>query len=195
MATAITSVALHWADILVLITYFGIVIGFGIWSSCKNRGSVGGYFLAGRSMTFLPVGASLFASNIGSGHFIGLAGSGANNGIGAATFELNATYVLMILGWIFLPVYIKADVFTMPEFLKKRFGGDRIRFYLTILALLLSVFTKISVDLYSGAIFLNQALGWNIYVSVISLVLLAAIFTIGGNLNKSNEIFSFYFIS
>ncbi|CAF1301950.1 unnamed protein product [Rotaria magnacalcarata] len=160
MATAITSVALHWADILVLITYFGIVIGFGIW-----------------------VGASLFASNIGSGHFIGLAGSGANNGIGAATFELNATYVLMILGWIFLPVYIKADVFTMPEFLKKRFGGDRIRFYLTILALLLSVFTKISVDLYSGAIFLNQALGWNIYVSVISLVLLAAIFTIGGGLS------------
>ncbi|CAF5051470.1 unnamed protein product, partial [Rotaria magnacalcarata] len=134
-------------------------------------------------MTFLPVGASLFASNIGSGHFIGLAGSGANNGIGAATFELNATYVLMILGWIFLPVYIKADVFTMPEFLKKRFGGDRIRFYLTILALLLSVFTKISVDLYSGAIFLNQALGWNIYVSVISLVLLAAIFTIGGGLS------------
>ncbi|CAF3529565.1 unnamed protein product [Rotaria socialis] len=183
MATAITSVALHWADILVLVAYFGIVIGFGIWSSCKNRGSVGGYFLAGRSMTFLPVGASLFASNIGSGHFIGLAGSGANNGIGAASFELNATYVLMILGWIFLPVYIKADVFTMPEFLKKRFGGDRIRFYLTILALLLSIFTKISVDLYSGAIFLNQALGWNIYVSVISLVLLAAIFTIGGGLS------------
>ncbi|CAF3674837.1 unnamed protein product [Rotaria sordida] len=129
------------------------------------------------------VGASLFASNIGSGHFIGLAGSGASNGIGVAGFELNAGYVLMILGWMFLPVYVKADVYTMPEFLKKRFGGDRIRFYLTILALLLSIFTKISVDLYSGAIFLNQALGWNMYISVIALVLLAAIFTISGGLS------------
>ncbi|CAF1535085.1 unnamed protein product, partial [Rotaria sp. Silwood1] len=73
MVNAIQSFPLHWADILVLIAYFIIVIGFGIWSSCKNRGSIGGYFLAGRTMTFLPVGASLFSSNIGSGHFIGLA--------------------------------------------------------------------------------------------------------------------------
>ncbi|CAF4384286.1 unnamed protein product, partial [Rotaria sp. Silwood2] len=143
----------------------------------------GGYFLAGRTMTFLPVGASLFASNIGSVHFIGLAGSGASNGIGIAGFELSAIYVLMILGWIFLPVYIKVDVYTMPEFIKKRFGGDRIRFYLTILALALSIFTKISVDLYSGAIFLNQALGWNMYVSIIALIFVAAIFTIGGGLS------------
>ncbi|CAF0983797.1 unnamed protein product [Adineta ricciae] len=183
MVTAINSFSLHWADILVLVVYFAIVIGFGVWSSCKNRGSVEGYFLAGRSMSFLPVGASLFASNIGSGHFIGLAGSGASNGIGVAGFELNASYVLIILGWVFLPVYIKADVYTMPEFLKKRFGGDRIRFYQTILALILSIFTKISVDLYSGAIFLNQALGWNMYVSVIALVALAALFTIGGGLS------------
>ncbi|CAF1014490.1 unnamed protein product [Adineta ricciae] len=187
MVTAINTFSLHWADILVLVIYFAVVIGFGVWvtevSSCKNRGSVGGYFLAGRTMTFLPVGASLFASNIGSGHFIGLAGSGASNGIGMAGYELNAGYVLMILGWIFLPVYTKADVYTMPEFLKKRFGGDRIRFYLTILALILSIFTKISVDLYSGAIFLNQALGWNMYVSVVALVALAAIFTIGGGLS------------
>jgi len=77
----------------------------------------------------------------------------------------------------------------MPEFLKKRFGGDRIRFYLTILALVLSIFTKISVDLYSGAIFLNQALGWNLYVSVIALVALAAVFTIGGKSNKNKKQF------
>ena len=75
----------------------------------------------------------------------------------------------------------------MPEFLKKRFGGDRIRFYLTILALILSIFTKISVDLYSGAIFLNQALGWNMYVSVVALVALAAIFTIGGKMINRNK--------
>jgi uncharacterized sodium:solute symporter family permease YidK len=68
----------------------------------------------------------------------------------------------------------------MPEFLKKRFGGDRIRFYQTILALILSIFTKISVDLYSGAIFLNQSLGWNMYISVIALIALSALFTIAG---------------
>ncbi|CAF4091207.1 unnamed protein product [Rotaria sp. Silwood1] len=112
-----------------------------------------------------------------------LIGSGANNGIGVAGFELNASYVLIILGWLFLPVYIKADIYTMPEFLKKRFGGDRIRFYQTTLALILSIFTKISVDLYSGAIFLNQALGWNMYISIIALISLAAIFTIGGGLS------------
>ncbi|CAF2678404.1 unnamed protein product [Rotaria sp. Silwood2] len=162
MVSAIQSFPLHWADILVLIAYFIIVIGFGIWSSCKNRGSVGGYFLAGRTMTFLPW---------------------SKYGIGVAGFELNASYVLIILGWVFLPVYIKADVYTMPEFLKKRFGGDRIRLYQTALALILSIFTKISVDLYSGAIFLNQALGWNMYISIIALVALAAIFTIGGGLS------------
>jgi Na+/proline symporter len=75
----------------------------------------------------------------------------------------------------------------MPEFLSKRFGGDRIRFYQTIQALLLSIFTKISVDLYSGAIFLNQAFGWNMYVSIIALVVLAAIFTIGGRRSISTE--------
>ena len=82
----------------------------------------------------------------------------------------------------------------MPEFIKKRFGGDRIRFYLTFLALILSIFTKISVDLYSGAIFLNQALGWDMYVSIIALVLLAAIFTIGGELNFNFDLLLNYFV-
>lgn len=103
--------------------------------------------------------------------------------------------MLMVLGWLFVPVYMKAEVkffptrkfilkkfqvFTMPQYLKMRFGGERIRVYLTFLALMLSIFTKISVDLYSGAVFLQQALNWNLYVSVIALILLAAFFTIGG---------------
>ncbi|XP_076453048.1 sodium/glucose cotransporter 4-like isoform X2 [Babylonia areolata] len=152
-------------------------------SSCRNRGSIGGYFLAGRSMHWIPVGASLFASNIGSGHFVGLAGSGAASGIGIAVFELNAIFILMMLGWLFVPVYIAAGVFTMPEYLRKRFGGQRIRIYLSVLALLLYVFTKISADLYSGAIFLTQALPeLNLYVAIIILLAVAAIFTIGGGL-------------
>lgn len=91
------------------------------------------------------VGASLFASNIGSEHFIGLAGSGAASGIGVGAFELNAMIVLQFLGWIFLPVYIASGVATLPEYMNKRFGGNRIRVYLSCLSLILYIFTKISV--------------------------------------------------
>ncbi|BFZ17588.1 hypothetical protein BsWGS_20627 [Bradybaena similaris] len=174
---------LHYGDWIVIAAYFVSVILVGILSSCRNRGSVGGYFLAGRSMHWIPVGASLFASNIGSGHFVGLAGSGAATGIGIAAFELNAIFILMMLGWLFVPVYIAAGVFTMPEYLRKRFGGQRIRIYLSVLALILYVFTKISADLYSGALFLTQAMPeLNLYVAIIILLAVSALFTIGGGL-------------
>ena len=94
----------------------------------------------------IQVGASLFASNIGSGHFIGLAGSGAASGVGIAGFELTAPFYLMLLGWFFLPVYMVSGVYTMPEYVRKRFGGQRIRIYMSVLAILLYVFTKISVS-------------------------------------------------
>ncbi|XP_053375170.1 sodium/glucose cotransporter 4-like [Mercenaria mercenaria] len=173
---------LHWGDILVILGYFVAVIFVGIWSSCRNRGSVKGYFLAGRSMHWIPVGASLFASNIGSGHFVGLAGSGASNGIGIAVFELNAIFILMLLGWLFVPVYTAAGVFTMPEYLRKRFGGQRIRVYLAVLALALYVFTKISADLYSGALFITQSVTMNLYLAVVILLAVSALFTIAGGL-------------
>jgi uncharacterized sodium:solute symporter family permease YidK len=94
-------------DYISLSLYFIIVIGFAIWSSSKNRGSLQGYFLAGRSMHWIPVGASLFASNIGSGHFIGLAGSGASSGVAVANYELTSLFPLIFLGWIFLPGTVK----------------------------------------------------------------------------------------
>ncbi|MPC16351.1 Sodium/glucose cotransporter 2 [Portunus trituberculatus] len=107
------------------------------------------------------VGASLFASNIGSGHFIGLAGSGAASGIGIGAFELNAIFVLMILGWLFVPVYMASGVYTMPEYLRERFGGQRIRVYLSCLALLLSIFTKISVRFLSwSGVFGGDSVTW-----------------------------------
>ncbi|CAG2239787.1 Solute carrier family 5 member 4,Sodium/nucleoside cotransporter,Sodium/myo-inositol cotransporter,Sodium/glucose cotransporter 5,Solute carrier family 5 member 4A,Sodium/glucose cotransporter 4,Sodium/glucose cotransporter 2,Sodium/glucose cotransporter 1,Sodium/myo-inositol cotransporter 2 [Mytilus edulis] len=183
MAVDDVDTTLHWGDILVVIGYFIAVIIVGILSSCRNRGSVKGYFLAGRSMHWIPVGASLFASNIGSGHFVGLAGSGAASGIGIAVFELNAIFILMVLGWFFVPVYTAAGVFTMPEYLKKRFGGQRIRVYLSVLALLLYVFTKLSADLFSGAIFITQSFkDLNLYVAVIILLAISAVFTIAGGL-------------
>jgi len=179
---AVAGTALVAWDIVVIVVYFALVLGFGIWSSMRNRGTVSGYFLAGRSMHFIPVGASLFASNIGSGHFIGLAGSGASSGIGIAVFELNALFVLLLLAWYFAPVYIASGIFTMPEYLQKRFGGQRIRIYLAVLALLLSIFTKVAADLYAGAVFIEQALGWNLYAAICLLLAISALFTISGGL-------------
>ncbi|XP_043770766.1 sodium/glucose cotransporter 2 isoform X1 [Cervus elaphus] len=171
------------ADILVIAAYFLLVIGVGLWSMCRtNRGTVGGYFLAGRSMVWWPVGASLFASNIGSGHFVGLAGTGAASGLAVAGFEWNALFVVLLLGWLFVPVYLTAGVITMPQYLRKRFGGRRIRLYLSVLSLFLYIFTKISVDMFSGAVFIQQALGWNIYASVIALLVITMIYTVTGGL-------------
>ncbi len=133
-------------------------------------------------MTWIFVGASLFASNIGSEHFIGLAGSGAASGIGVGAFELNAMIILQILGWIFLPVYISSGVATLPEYMNKRFGGNRIRVYLSCLSLILYIFTKISVNLYSGALFIELALGWNLWYSVLFILSLTGLCTIAGGL-------------
>ncbi|XP_077963585.1 sodium/glucose cotransporter 2 isoform X2 [Gasterosteus aculeatus] len=167
------------ADISVIVGYFVAVIGVGVWAMLRsNRGTVGGYFLAGRTMTWWPVGASLFASNIGSGHFVGRAGTGAASGIAVGGFEWNALFIVLLLGWLFVPVYLTAGVITMPQYLKKRFGGTRISLYLTVISLFLYIFTKISVDMFSGAVFIQQALGWNIYVAVITLLLITALYTI-----------------
>ncbi|XP_030632275.1 sodium/glucose cotransporter 2 isoform X2 [Chanos chanos] len=147
-----------------------------------NRGTVGGYFLAGRTMVWWPVGASLFASNIGSGHFVGLAGTGAASGIAVGGFEWNALFIVLLLGWLFVPVYLTAGVITMPQYLKKRFGGTRISLYLSVISLFLYIFTKISVDMFSGAVFIQQALGWNIYIAVIALLSITALYTVTGGL-------------
>uniref|UniRef100_A0A3Q3FL77 Sodium/glucose cotransporter 1 n=1 Tax=Kryptolebias marmoratus TaxID=37003 RepID=A0A3Q3FL77_KRYMA len=171
------------ADISVIVIYFLVVLAVGVWAMVRtNRATVGGFFLAGRSMVWWPIGASLFASNIGSGHFVGIAGTAAAAGIAIGGFEWNALIVVVILGWLFVPIYIKAGVVTMPEYLKKRFGGQRIRIYLSVLSLFLYVFTKISADMFSGAIFINQALGLNIYLAVIALLAITALYTVTGGL-------------
>uniref|UniRef100_A0A8K9WKV0 Sodium/myo-inositol cotransporter 2 n=1 Tax=Oncorhynchus mykiss TaxID=8022 RepID=A0A8K9WKV0_ONCMY len=150
-------------DIVVLVVYFLLVLAVGLWSMWKTkRSTVDGYFLAGKSMSWWPVGTSLFASNVGSGHFMGLAGSGAAAGISAVAYEWNVT--------------------TMPEYLQKRFGGKRIQLFIAILYLFIYIFTKISVDMYAGAVFIQQALQWNIYVAVVVLLLITALYTVTGGL-------------
>uniref|UniRef100_A0A6Q2XXR0 Solute carrier family 5 member 9 n=1 Tax=Esox lucius TaxID=8010 RepID=A0A6Q2XXR0_ESOLU len=172
--------ALEAPDIVVIVVYFAFVLVVGIWVT--NSGTVGGYFLAGRSMTWWPIGASLMSSNVGSGLFIGLAGTGAAGGIAVGGFEFNAAWVLIALGWIFVPVYISAGVVTMPEYLKKRFGGQRIRIYMSVLSLILYIFTKISTDIFSGALFIQVSLGWDLYLSTVVLLLVTTIYTIAGGL-------------
>ncbi|OPJ87410.1 hypothetical protein AV530_000894 [Patagioenas fasciata monilis] len=157
------------ADLLVVVVYFSLNIAVGIW-----------------------IGASLFASSEGSGLFIGLAGTGAAGGIAVTGFEWNATYALLALAWVFVPVYISSGVrpaeygpgqiVTMPEYLQRRFGGERIRMYLSALSLLLSIFTKISTDLYSGALFVQVCLGWNLYLSTVLMLVVTGLYTIAGGL-------------
>ncbi|XP_064104954.1 sodium/myo-inositol cotransporter 2-like isoform X2 [Macrobrachium nipponense] len=154
---------LTWVDVLVIALYFVFVLAVGLW-----------------------VGTSLFASNIGSGHFIGLAGAGAASGIAAHGYEQGAIYGLVLLGWFFVPVYLASEVYTMPEYLRFRFGGQRIRVYLSCLSLALSIFTKIAADLYAGALFIQLSLNKNsglwLYICVLFLLVVAAIFTIVGGL-------------
>ncbi|KAK1876480.1 Sodium/myo-inositol cotransporter [Dissostichus eleginoides] len=171
------------ADISVVVIYFILVLAIGLIAMRRaNKNTVSGYFLAGRSMNWAAVGASLFVSNIGSEHFIGLAGSGAASGFGVAAWEINALLLLQLLGWVFIPVYIQSGVYTMPEYLTKRFGGKRLKVYFAALSLVLYIFTKVSVDLYAGALFIQESLGWNLYLSIILLIAMTALLTVTGGL-------------
>ncbi|XP_039696121.1 sodium/myo-inositol cotransporter 2 [Pteropus medius] len=172
---------LEAGDITVLVLYFLFVMAVGIWSTVKTkRDTVKGYFLAGGEMVWWPVGASLFASNIGSGHFVGLAGSGAATGISVAAYEFCGLFSVLMLSWVFLPVYIAGRVTTMPEYLRKRFGGSRISITLAVLYLLIYIFTKISVDMYAGAVFIQQSLNLNMYLATVGLLAITAVYTVAG---------------
>uniref|UniRef100_A0A2K5R0F4 Sodium/myo-inositol cotransporter 2 n=1 Tax=Cebus imitator TaxID=2715852 RepID=A0A2K5R0F4_CEBIM len=174
---------LQAGDIAVLVLYFLFVLAVGLWSTLKTkRDTVKGYFLAGGDMVWWPVGASLFASNVGSGHFIGLAGSGAATGLSVSAYELNGLFSVLMLAWIFLPIYIAGQVTTMPEYLRKRFGGTRIPIILAVLYLFIYIFTKISVDMYAGAIFIQESLHLDLYLAIVGLLAITAVYTVAGGL-------------
>ncbi|XP_066181632.1 sodium/glucose cotransporter 4-like [Sylvia atricapilla] len=178
-----TVAAFAVADIIVLVLYFVFILVVGIWSSIRaSRGTVGGYFLAGRAMTWAPIGASLMSTDVGSGSFVGVAGTAAAGGLAVGGFDWNAIWPLLALGWIFVPVYIAAGVVTMPEYLQKRFGGQRIQIYMSVLSLILCIFFRISVDIFAGALFIQVSLGWNLYLSTVLLLAVTAVYTIFGGL-------------
>src|SRR5688500_12588780 len=119
--TRIESPAVTTLDWIALSAYFALLLGLTWWSIRRNRDTVDDYFLAGRHLGWVVVGASIFASNIGSEHLVGLAGSGATSGVALAHYELHA-WCLLVLGWVLVPFYIRSRVYTMPEFLERRFS-------------------------------------------------------------------------
>jgi SSS family solute:Na+ symporter len=172
---------MHTLDFLVLIAYFAGVGAIAYWSSRKSLASSEEYFLSGRSAGWLVIGASLFASNISTEHFIGLAGDGAKSGLAVGQFEWLACLILLLLGWLFVPFYQRLGVFTMPEFLETRYNAQ-CRTYLAVVSLLAYVFTKISVSLYAGALVLQILLGWNVWASAIVLLVATGVYTMFGGL-------------
>ncbi|XP_012869793.1 PREDICTED: low affinity sodium-glucose cotransporter-like isoform X1 [Dipodomys ordii] len=171
------------ADISVIVIYCIVVMAVGLWAMLKtNRNTVRGFFLAGQDIAWWPMGASLFASNIGSGHFVGLAGTGAASGIAVAAFESHGLFLVAVLPKVPLPVTLCLQVMTMPEYLKKRFGGKRLQIYLSILSLFTCVALKISADIFSGAVFIKLAFGLDLYLAIFILLAITAVYTITGGL-------------
>ncbi len=180
-AAAITYRALAPVDIVIIAVYFVIVFAIGFYFSRRERTSTD-YFLAGRNIGWFAIGASLFVSNISTEHFIGLAGSGATSGLAVGHFEWLACLILLILGWVFVPFYLRSNVFTMPEFLERRFNRE-CAVYLASISIIAYVFTKISVHLYAAAVVLERVVGWSPMTAAVILVIATGIYTIAGGLS------------
>src|SRR6059058_4846878 len=179
-AVHLTHKALTSVDIAVIAVYFVVIFAIGFYFARKERTSTD-YFLASRNVGWFAIGASLFVSNISTEHFIGLAGSGATSGLAVGHFEWLACLILLILGWVFVPFYLRSNVFTMPEFLERRFSRS-CAVYLAAISILAYVFTKISVHLYAAAIVLERVVGWSPLTAAVILVVATGIYTIAGGL-------------
>jgi solute:Na+ symporter, SSS family len=169
--------ALDW--IIIILFLFGL-IGIVLWVVKRGKDDTSDYFLSGRSETWLAVGAAIFAANIGSEHLVGLAGAGAESGLAMAHWEMQG-WMILILGWVFVPFYAHSKVFTMPEFLLKRYNKNTSS-TLSIITLISYVLTKVSVTAFTGGIFLQSVLGIDFWYGAIGLVLLTGIFTVFGGM-------------
>lgn len=177
----LTHKGLEPVDIAIIVVYFIIVFAIGFYFARKERTSAD-YFLASRNVGWFAIGASLFVSNISTEHFIGLAGSGATSGLAVGHFEWLACFMVLLLGWVFVPFYLRSNVFTMPEFLERRFSRS-CAVYLAAISILAYIFTKISVHLYAAAIVLERVVGWDAYTAALVLVVATGIYTIAGGLS------------
>ncbi len=174
-------------DWIIIAGYFAIILGLAWWVIKQRQDTSTDYFLAGRHLGWLIVGASIFASNIGSEHLVGLAGSGATDGVAMAHYELHA-WCLLILGWVMVPFYMRSKVFTMPEFLEKRFSPAS-RTLLSLISLVAYILTKIAVGIFAGGVVFSVLLpelhfmGLNsFWVGSILVIVLTGLYTILGGM-------------
>jgi solute:Na+ symporter, SSS family len=179
-AAELTYKPLAHIDLAIVIVYFLLIFCIGFYFARRGRTSTD-YFLASRNVGWFAIGASLFVSNISTEHFIGLSGSGASSGLAVGHFEWWACLILLVLGWVFVPFYLRSNVFTMPEFLERRFSRS-CAVYLASISIIAYVFTKISVQLYAASVVLERVAGWNLWKTAIVLVIATGIYTIAGGL-------------
>jgi len=174
-------------DWIVLGLFCLVLIGVIIWVVRKKDNTSADYFLAGRDATWIAIGASIFASNIGSEHLVGLAGAGASSGMAMAHWEMHG-WLILLLGWLFVPFYARSGVFTMPEFLEKRYNSQS-RSFLSIISLVSYILTKVAVTVYAGGVVFKQVFGIEtmfgidfFWISAIGLVILTGIYTVFGGM-------------
>lgn len=178
---------LGWIDLTVVAGYFVIILGLAWWVIRQRQNTTTDYFLAGRHLGWFIIGASIFASNIGSEHLVGLAGSGATDGVAMAHYELHA-WCLLVLAWVMVPFYMRSKVFTMPEFLERRFSPTA-RTVLSVISLVAYVLTKIAVGIFAGGVVFSVLLPDvnfmgldSFWVGSILVIVLTGIYTILGGL-------------
>ena len=176
-------------DWIVIAIFALALVGIIVWVMKQKQNNAADYFLGGKDATWIAIGASIFASNIGSEHLIGLAGSGASSGMAMAHWEIQG-WMILLLGWVFVPFYSRSMVYTMPEFLERRYNPES-RTILSVISLISYVLTKVAVTVYAGGLVFQQVFGieevWGIdffWIAAIGLVVITAIYTIVGGMKS-----------
>ena len=172
-------------DLLIIAIYFALILWIAKWAATEKKGGVFSsvdYFLAGRSQGWIVIGTSLFASNIGSEIILGVSGAGARANMPMANFEILASLILILLGWVFVPFYLRTGVYTMPEFLEKRYS-KACRNYLSVISILAYIITKISLIIFAGAL-VFEILGIPFWTGAIITVIATGFYTVLGGLKS-----------
>jgi SSS family solute:Na+ symporter len=176
-----SNIKIDTIDLIIIIVYILGILAIGLWSVRKSKMTSDNYFLAGRGLKWLIVGAALFASNISTIHMVGLAASGYNDGLVWGNFEWMAVFTLILLGLIFAPFYIKTRIATLPEFLEKRYGPAS-RTFLAFMGILAALFIHMGMSLYAGAVVFESFFGISVIHSIIIISVITTIYTVVGGL-------------
>jgi SSS family solute:Na+ symporter len=172
---------LGFVDWIFVGLYLAVIAGISVWSIRRKKDSPQDYFLANRNLGWFVIGASILASNIGSEHIVGLAGTAANSGLVMGHYELHS-WIILVLGWVFVPFYMRSMVYTMPEFLERRYNSKS-RMLLSVIQLLSYIIAKVSVTIYAGALVVTSFLGVDFWTGAIILVVITGIYTVLGGLH------------